>query len=124
MTQTLSPALANLVAQTVSASVANGSLNFYAGDPTAGGVLLGSGQLPIAPFGAPVNGVISMAGQWFATMTAAGTVTHARISDPTGTYWFIATVGLAGSGANIIVSAAAVTVGQVISLTAFTYTVP
>jgi hypothetical protein len=125
MSNGYSPGLANLLAQTIGGAVADGTLNFYAGNPSAGGTLLGSGKLPIAPFASATAGEISLAGQWFATMSVAGTVSYARLADPTGAQSLPLTVGLSGSGADIIVSGSSVTfeIGQVLSVTSFNYTV-
>jgi hypothetical protein len=121
MTQIISTPLANQIATLIANVFADGFLDFYDSDPNTGN-LLAELKLPIAPFTAPSGGVIALAGQWFGTTILAGTTTYARFRDSTSTYYLDVTVGT--ESAQVMLSHTVLTLGAVLSVTAFTYTVP
>lgn len=124
MSQLLSTPLANNIAVLIANTFADGFIDFYDTDPSVvGATLLASCKLPIAPFTAS-SGVLTLAGQWFGTTSHAGTTAFARLRDKTTTNYLVLTVGGSASGKQVIVSNPVLALNDVVSVTAFTYTVP
>lgn len=113
--------MANQIALLIADTFADGFIDFYAGDPNAGGTLLAECKLPIAPFTAS-NGVLTLAGQWFGTTSTAGEATYAKIRDFANQNFLVVTVGVAN--AQIVLSNTTLIFGDVISITSFSYTIP
>ncbi len=90
------------------------------------GVLQAEGALPSDWMANPSAGAAAKSGSWAATgktgVTTAN-VTFARIYDSTGTTCHEQfTVGVAGSGADLIVDNTSVAAGQIVNINAFTET--
>jgi hypothetical protein len=130
MIQKLSTTLANQLANFVAATFNDGFLDLYSGsigstpEDTSKGTLLVTMKLPMAAFGTAVNGVLTLAGQWFGTCVVAGTVTWGRFRDNGNTTYLVVTVTGTGGGGEIVMANPSVLLGQVVEVTAFTYTVP
>ena len=83
--------------------------------------------LPNPSFGAASTGVATAAGlPLTATCIAPGTMSKYRVFDRSGTSTQVweGTIGLSGSGADMIVDAVAIVAGQAISITSWTHTHP
>jgi hypothetical protein len=130
MPQKLSTTLVNQLANFVAETFNDGFLELYSGsigstpEDTSGGTLLAIMKLPMAAFGTAVDGVLTLAGQWFGTCVAAGAVTWGRFCDDARTTFLIVTATGPGGGGEIELDNPAVLFGQVVEVTAFTYTVP
>ena len=96
------------------------------------GTLLASITLPADAFGAPAAGVIAKAGTWQdAAADAAGTATWARFKQSGDLGTTNSTdircdvdIGATGSGATLELDNTSITVGQEVTVTAFTFTQP
>lgn len=102
---------------------AAGSKPVAADDPVTATPLL-TMTLPIQAFTAPANGVLQLAGTWFATVTAAGTASWFRIADPSGSTNAVGLVSTVSVSGELTLSSNALAVGQVVKITAFQFTVP
>ena len=76
----------------------------------------------LAGFGAPSTGVITAAAIADATIAATGTADTAEFTDTSGTYTL--TVGVSGSGADIIISSLSFITGETSSVGSFAVTFP
>ena len=76
----------------------------------------------LAGFGAPATGVITANAIADDTIPATGTADGATLSDTAGTYTL--TVGLTGSGADVILSTLSYVSGETSSVSAMTVTFP
>lgn len=130
MTQKLSATLANQLANTIATTFNDGYLDLYGGSPgdtpedVSKGTLLATMKLPMAAYGAAVNGVLTLAGQWFGTTVAAGLATWGRFRDHGNTIYLVVIVSGPGGGGEIIVDNPALLFGDVVEVMSFTYTVP
>jgi len=79
-------------------------------------------QMDSVYFGAPTNGVKSVTPAVPGTAVATGTAGWGRYSD--GSSAFDGTVGLAGSGADFIISATSIVVNGIVTLNTMTVTMP
>lgn len=130
MTAKLSTAVRNAGLDAITTAIgAAGTIKFYAGtQPSTGGSVSGNtllGTLTCANPSAPSasGGVLT-----FSTITqdssadATGTATFARIASSSGTFVGDFTVGVSGSGADIIVNSTSFTSGLPISISSFVIT--
>lgn len=76
----------------------------------------------LAGFGAPAAGIITASAIADDTIPATGTADGATLSDAAGTYTL--TVGLTGSGADVILSTLSYVSGETSSVTSLTVTFP
>jgi hypothetical protein len=132
VTQKLSTTLANQLANTIANTFNDGYLDLFSGSPgvtpedTSKGILLATMKLPMAAFGTAINGVLTLAGQWFGTAIEATTrlATWGRFRDHGNTIYLVVIVTGPGQGGEITLDNAALVFGQVVEVTSFTYTVP
>ena len=123
MTQIIGDVLANSQAALINTTFSDGYLRLYAGDP-ATGVLIAPCKLPIAPFTVIGSGRIALAGQWFGTAIAAGTITWAQFMGYDLVSYMNVSVSVPGGGGQITLSQNAAVYGDVISITSFIYQAP
>lgn len=106
-------------------------LKFFSGAQPANcaaadsGTLLATMNLPAswAEVSAAGSSQLNKLGTWYATASTAGTVGHFRIYNAAGTTCHVqGSVGIAGSGADMIVDVAALTVGMPLSVIQFNVT--
>jgi hypothetical protein len=130
VTQKLSATLANQLANTIATTFNDGFLDLYDGLPgdtpedVSKGTLLATMKLPMAAYGTAVNGVLTLAGQWFGTAVAASTATWGRFRDHGNTIYLVVIVSGPGGGGEIILDNPALLFGDVVEVMSFTYTVP
>ena len=128
MTLQYSAAVLNAELAAILATIgASAKLEFYTGAPpancsvAASGTLLATISLPATWMGTPAAGVVSMAGAWAGSITAAGTVGYWRIYDSTGvTCGAQGTVTATGGGGDITVGSTTFGVGMNYTQNTFT----
>lgn len=117
-------ARAQLIVDAIDAGAA-GTLKLYTAPQPATGAAVGAatllGTLTFAdPCGTVTNGTLTFSAIVADTAADAdGTATWARVADSTGTHVMDMTVGLVGSGADIIMNNVVVVTGGEISITNF-----
>lgn len=107
-----------------------GTLEIYSGSQPAdpndapAGSLLVTIDLPSPAFNAAVGGVISKAGTWQDVATGAGTAGWARMISADTNKTLDLSVSTAGGGGNAIISASAISIGNTVTVTSCSFTVP
>jgi hypothetical protein len=105
-----------------------GTLKIYSGsqpasaEDAASGTLLATITLPTPAFGAAASGVVSKSGTWSAVAVATNTAGWGRFETASGSRKM--DVSVAESAADLIIDNDAVVSGGVVTVTAFTITVP
>jgi hypothetical protein len=130
MSQRLTTAFGNAIATLIADTFSDGLLVLYSGVPgttpedVSSASVLCSILLPAVAFGVSANGVISMAGQWFGTVSASGTATWGRFSNRADTMHMVITVSGTGGTGELKLDHTAMTEGGVVDVASFSYTVP
>lgn len=91
-------------------------------DSAASGTLLATITLPTPAFGAAVVGVVSKSGTWQGNAVATNTAGWARFINAAATMSFDVTV--AEAGGDLTIDDDAIVSGGIVTVTAFTLTVP
>lgn len=91
-------------------------------DSAASGTLLATINLPTPAFGAASVGVVSKSGTWNTVATDSGIAGWARFINAAATRSFDVTV--AEVGGDLTIDIEDILVGGVVTVTAFTYTIP
>jgi hypothetical protein len=130
VTQSISTTLVNSLATTIANTFNDGALDLYNGtvgatpEDVSGGTLLTSIKLPVVAFSVPLGGAISLAGQWFSTVTTTGTATWGRFRDnATTTFMTVSVTNTSGSG-DIKLATTSLVMDGVVEVTSFAWTVP
>lgn len=87
---------------------------------TSANAVLATISLPASPFGAASSGAISRNGTWSATASGSGTAAKAVFIGGSNQTEF----SVGESAAELIINSVNVVAGGVVTVTAFTYTVP
>lgn len=111
----------------VNSGTAGGFLRIYSGTkPAPGGTattLLAELRFSDPAFGTPSNGVVSANAIADETATlATGTATWFRVTNSSGTYVLDGTVGVTGSGADLILNSTSISANQIVKVSSFTIT--
>lgn len=117
---TVRNALANLIKTNVDASGA-GKLKIYSG---ALSTLLATFSLPSPSFGSASSGTITANSITPITASATGTAQSFSVTDGSDNVVFQGTVGVAGSGADLILNTTSLVTGGAVSVSSFTYASP
>lgn len=124
-------AAVNAVVALLDAGTGPGTLQIRTGskpatpDTAATGTLLGTLTFSDPAFGAASSGVATAGTITSDTIAdASGTAGYFRALDSTGAAVFDGTIGLAASGADLIMDSVTIVAGGVIAITSFTYTQP
>jgi|ERR1041384_1100185 hypothetical protein len=88
----------------------------------AGGTLLVEITLPATPWSAASAGVKAKNGTWSAAGSAAGTAAHYRLKNAGDTHRVEGTVTLTGAGGDLTLDNTNIAIGQVVTVSTFTYT--
>ncbi len=130
MTQRMTDELADAMAQVVADTFSDGFLQIYSGtagatpDDISGGTLLCEILLPAVAFAVASGGITAMDGQWFGTVSTAGTAAWGRFANRANDMHLVVTVSnLAGAG-ELKLNSLSLTEGGVVDVSTFAYTVP
>jgi len=128
MAFSLTTATRNGIASYVESQLEVGAGNASLEIQNAIGTVLATFNLGAAPFGAPVGGVMSLAGVPLeATVASSGTATKYRIKNRNGSVEITGDPNsvdtAAGAGIDIILSSVSLNAGDIIRITSLTYTV-
>ena len=117
---TVRNALANLIQTNVDAS-GDGKLKIYSG---ALSTLLATFALPSPSFDSASSGTITANSITPITASATGTAQSFSVTDGSDNVVFQGTVGVAGSGADLILNTTSLVTGGAVSVSSFTYASP
>lgn len=121
MATTLNPAARNLMASPLGAALAGGRLAI-----TGASGDLGTVVLPNPAFGAPANGLLTLAAPVEITTTAAGVATGWQVRSADGSAVVSGGIGITGSTAEMILTRGSLdfVAGEIVRVSALTLTMP
>lgn len=126
----LNEALGNVMMDAYAAQFPAGSLlQIRTGAPpgaeaAAGGTLLAEITLPATPWAAAAAGSVAKQGVWSAAAVAAGVAAHFRLQNAAGTRIDEGTITGTGGGGDLILDNTNIAVGQTVTISTLTRTLP